>query len=215
MRHLMISTAMFLGASVALAGAPLSPGHVVSVSGDQAWIQHGKDRTTMKTGDEFHSGDILVTGAASSAKLLLGPGEVAMLLKPESTVVVDKTEQRFYVVTVKSGALLSTVREPGKATTHFFIRTQSATMGVRGTTLYVREEKGKPTFFCPCHGKIAVTAQPGQGEVVFESKHHDTPKLISTGNQKLSDRMVAVPAGMDVGHNDAEIDDLKTLLKQE
>lgn len=202
--------------SGASAGAPdMSPpsGHVVSVNGTQAWIAEGKERIPLKPGLELRKGDVVQTGDQTSAKLLLGQGEVALLLKPNSTLLVQKAEKRDYRVVVKTGALLSTVRKPVGEATHFSIQTRAATMGVRGTTLYVRDEPGKPVFFCPCHGKINVRSKDGSNAVDFDSVHHDTPKLIAGGNSLLSARMTPMPGGYEIGHSDDEIADLQKLLK--
>lgn len=187
-------------------------GHVISLNGKEAYVIHGANKVPLHPGMQFQAGDILVTGFRTSAKLLMGDGEVAMLMNPNSILYVHKTLHRDYEVSVKFGGLLSTVRQPGTQATHYVIHTSTATMGVRGTTLFVKETPHKPTFFCPCHGKIAVTSA-NSAEVDFDSQHHDNPKLISAGKGALASRMRPIPAKMDVQHNDAEIADLQRLLK--
>ena len=79
-------------------------------------------------------------------------------------------------------------------------------MGVRGTTFFVKVEKGKDLFLCTCIGSISV-----DDEITLTSKHHDVPKFIRPGNTPLKSRLIDSDMGLD--HSDAEAGPIIKLLE--
>ena len=97
-----------------------------------------------------------------------------------------------------SGAILSVF---GKREAPHTITTSTATIGIRGTGIYV-ESDPQQSYVCTCYGHTRITAQADQNiseDIV--SEHHDKPVyiLLSNAGNKL-----IVPAPF-ISHTDAEL----------
>jgi hypothetical protein len=104
---------------------------------------------------------------------------------------------------VLTGAILS-VFERGKPKG---IRTPTATIGIRGTGIYVEVQKIR-TYACTCYGEAELTPvdEPKEAEIV-RTNHHDQPRYIYP---KGMPRMIeAAPV---INHTDAELILLESLV---
>jgi hypothetical protein len=96
------------------------------------------------------------------------------------------------------------VFEPGKPKT---IRTATATIGIRGTAVYIEIEE-KRTYVCTCYGvaDLVPVDDPAAAETV-RTKHHDEPRFIYT--KGMPRMMEKAPV---FNHSDAELTMLESLV---
>ncbi|NOT18942.1 MAG: hypothetical protein HOP24_01520 [Sideroxydans sp.] len=121
--------------------------------------------------------DIVKTGHGS--ELVFVVGDHAMLLRGRSHLVIEPQENNavgsFLIGGLRlfAGKLLSVSRNKGMR-----INTPSATIGIRGTGVYL-EAGPERTYFCTCYGEVDVQAvnDPDSKETVV-SAHHDKPLYI-------------------------------------
>ncbi len=131
-------------------------------------------------GERVHAGtrigpnDTVKTGRDS--ELVFVVGDHAMLLRSGSHLVMqpkdnaDSGSLLIGALRLFSGKLLSVSRNKGMR-----IETPNATIGIRGTGVYLEAGPDK-TYFCNCYGEVDVLAtnDPTSKEMVV-SKHHDKP----------------------------------------
>ena len=147
-------------------------------------------------GMAVRAGDKVVTGPNS--EVVFAVERDAMLLRPNSTLEVLNNGLR-----VVSGAVLC-VFQPKRRKE---IRTPTATIGIRGTGVYVEAESGR-TLVCTCYGETVLEPidQPSARETV-RTTHHEQPRYFFA---RGAPRMVT-PAPM-INHSDADLELLKKLL---
>lgn len=143
------------------------------------------------------SNDTLLTGAGSQAIFVVGKD--AFILRENSELQLSGNHLLVEGLRLVTGALLSVF---GKS--RHRIETPTATIGIRGTGLYV-EAQPDLTYVCTCYGTtdIGVTANPGKTETI-ESKHHDAPRYVSADGRLY-------PAPM-LNHTDEELMLIETLV---
>lgn len=154
-------------------------------------------------GAELKPGDVVTTGR--DAQLVVVVGKDAFLMRANSRVEYSGDAAKLIVsgLRVVTGALLS-VFEPGKSKT---IRTATATIGIRGTGIYVEVEE-KRTYACTCYGvaDLVPVDDPAAQETV-RTKHHDAPRFIYA--KGMPNMMEAAPV---FNHSDAELIMLESLV---
>ncbi|MGH8621100.1 MAG: hypothetical protein ACRET3_03085 [Burkholderiales bacterium] len=154
-------------------------------------------------GMEVKPGDVITTGP--DAELLVVVGRDAFLVRARSRIELSGDATRLLVsgLRVVTGALLS-VFEPGKEKQ---IRTATATIGIRGTGIYV-ELDGARTYVCTCYGEAALAPvdDPAAAETV-RTRHHDEPRYIyPRGMPRMIEKAPVV------NHTDAELIMLESLV---
>ena len=154
-------------------------------------------------GMEVRPGDVITTGR--DAELVVVVGRDAFLVRANSRIELSGDATRLLVsgLRVVTGALLS-VFEPGRQKQ---IRTATATIGIRGTAVYVEVEPMR-TYVCTCYGEAELVPvdAPKEGETV-RTIHHDQPRYIYP---KDMPRMIEkAPV---VNHTDAELVLLESLV---
>ena len=156
-----------------------------------------------KEGMDVKAGDVITTGAAS--EVVFVAGKDAFLIREKSRVEVQGTLGALVISGLRliTGAVLS-VFSPGERRT---LTTATATIGIRGTAVYLEAEESK-TYICTCYGEaeIVSTADPSAREVV-RTKHHEQPRYImGTGAPQM---LMGAPV---VNHTDAEVTMLEALV---
>jgi hypothetical protein len=152
-----------------------------------------------RPGMDVKPGDAVTTGPG--AEIVFVVNRDAFLLRGESRLEVGgAAADVFRIVT---GALLS-VYQPGARKT---LHAQTATIGIRGTGLYVESAPDK-TYVCTCYGEVQITplADPGAVETV-RTRHHEQPRyILPKGAPQM---MMKAPV---LNHTDAELALLESLV---
>ena len=154
-------------------------------------------------GAEVRPGDVVTVGPRSEAVFVVGSD--AFMARAGSRIELQGDASKSVVsgLRIVTGALLS-VFEPGKGRR---IQTSTATIGIRGTGIYVEVEKVR-TYACTCYGEAELVPvdEPKDAEVV-RTTHHDQPRYIYA---KGMPRMIeAAPV---VNHTDTELILLESLV---
>jgi hypothetical protein len=160
------------------------------------------NRQLAKSGQLVRPGDVIETGARSQAVFVVGRD--AYLLRAGSRLETVGREMLIDTLRVVTGRLLS-VLGPGARR----IQTPTATIGIRGTGIYVEAEPGR-TYVCTCYGTadLQSTEKPDERETV-RTTHHDQPRYVY-GKSMPSIRMIeGAPV---INHTDAELTMLEALV---
>ena len=192
-----LAAAGMLRLRAALAAGAVPPG-VAQIKGDVRINGKPAER-----GQRVGHGDLIVTG--KGAELVVVVERDAFLVRANSRVEFGAAAAQGAVTVLRilTGALLS-VFESGRRRE---IRTTTATIGIRGTGIYV-EIENRRTYACTCYGEAVLTPvdDPGAAETV-RTKHHDQPRYIY--GKGMPSMMEAAPV---VNHTDAELYMLEGLV---
>jgi len=154
-------------------------------------------------GMEVKAGDAITTGADS--EVVFVAGKDAFLIRSASRVQAEGGAGSVLITGLRivTGAMLS-VFSPGERKT---LRTTTATIGIRGTAVYVEAEESR-TYVCTCYGEtqIVSTADPSARETV-RTKHHEQPRYIMAAG--APQMLMVAPV---VNHTDAELVLLESLV---
>ena len=147
-------------------------------------------------------GDVIETGARSQAVFVVGRD--AYLLRAGSRLETAGREMLIDTLRVITGKLLS-VLGPGARR----IETPTATIGIRGTGIYVEAEPER-TYVCTCYGiaDLQSNDQPDVRETV-KTRHHDQPRYIYGKSMPAIKMIEGAPV---VNHTDAELVMLEALV---
>jgi ferric-dicitrate binding protein FerR (iron transport regulator) len=149
------------------------------------------------------AGDLVSAGSSAQAVFVIGKD--AVLLRGNSRVAVEGERGSPIAAGLRliSGAILS-VFSPGPPRR---VQTQSATIGIRGTAIYVEVEP-KRTYVCTCYGTVELASvdDPAQREVL-STKHHEQPRYIMA--RGAPQMLMRAPM---LNHTDAEVTMLEALL---
>lgn len=174
----------------ALAAGTLPPG-VARLKGDVRI--NGRPA---EPGQRVAPGDVIVTGR--DAELLFVAERDAFLVRANSRIEFGSAAARgaATVLRVLTGALLSVFESGARRE----IRTSTATIGIRGTGIYVEIEPQR-TYACTCYGEAVLTPvdDPTSAETV-RTRYHDQPRYIY--GKGMPNMMEAAPV---VNHSDAEL----------
>jgi hypothetical protein len=154
-------------------------------------------------GMEVKPGDVITTGPG--AELVFVVGRDAYLARANTRIELSGDAARLIVqgLRVVTGALLS-VFQPGQPKR---IQTVTATIGIRGTGIYIEVET-KRTYACLCYGEAELVPvdDPNEAEVV-RTTYHDQPRYIYA--KGMPSMMEKAPV---VNHTDAELIMLEGLV---
>ncbi len=134
----------------------------------------------------------------------LGPRTTAMYAASGDSSVGDSVVSGLRAI---SGSILSVFGERG-AGERLSIDTITATIGVRGTGVYLEAEADR-SYVCTCYGqtRITPTADPSSARLVT-SEYHDAPYYIL--GERENGRLIE-PAPV-INHTDAELTLIEALL---
>jgi hypothetical protein len=190
-------TAGMLQLRAALAAGSLPPG-VAQIKGDVRINGKPAER-----GQRVAPGDEIVTGR--DGELVFVAERDAFLVRANSRIEFGSAAARgaATVLRVFTGALLSVFESGARRE----IRTTTATIGIRGTGIYIQIEAQR-TYACTCYGEALLTPvdDPAAAETV-RTKRHDQPRYIY--GKGMPQMMEAAPV---VNHTDAELQLLETLV---
>lgn len=154
---------------------------------------------------ELAAGDVIVTGPG--AELIFVAQKDAYLVRGNSRVELAGTAGALVLtgLRVVTGAVLSVFeRDRPKR-----IVTSTATIGVRGTGVYVESEQTR-SYVCTCYGEtqIAPLADPAHSEQI-STRHHEQPRYVYASGETM---MVKAPV---LNHTDAELTLLEWVVGRE
>jgi len=163
---------------------------------------NGKDATLdTKIGPK----DTIETGKDSEAVFVVGGN--SMIMRSDSQLTMEGKEESGNLLIsglrLLTGKLLSVSRSQG-----IHIQTQTATIGIRGTGVYL-ESDPEQTYFCTCYGlaDVKATNDPSSNDTV-EATHHDKPLYILANEQAGKN---VRRAGF-INHTDPELMLIETLV---
>jgi hypothetical protein len=148
---------------------------IFRISGD---VQVNDKPADLKT--RVRPGDTIRTG--KDAEVVYVVGESAFIQRSGSFVTVQAEQAETLLVTsmrIVTGALLSVFpsRRPVRITT------QTATIGIRGTGVYLESDAAQ-TYFCTCYGLAEISAtNDKESTQTVAAKHHDQPLYILSGEK--------------------------------
>jgi hypothetical protein len=156
-----------------------------------------------KEGMDVKAGDVISTGPQSD--VLFVTGRDAVLIRANSRVEVQGVMGALVIdgLRILTGAVLS-VFSPGQPKT---LNTATATIGIRGTGIYVEAEESR-TYACVCYGvaDLVSVMDPSARETV-STKHHEQPRYImGTGAPQM---LMGAPV---INHTDDELIMLEGLV---
>ena len=147
-------------------------------------------------GMQVRAGDSVVTGPNGDVVFVVGRD--AFMIRPESSVELLRRGDSPLLsgLRILSGKILS-VFSPGRRRT---IQAVTATIGIRGTAVYVEAEPDR-TYVCTCYGTVELVSRddPTARETI-RSKHHDQPRYVMASGAPQMIMGAAV-----VNHTDAEL----------
>ena len=146
---------------------------------------------------------VITTGRG--AELVFVVGRDAFMARANSRIELSRDASRTVLggLRLVTGALLS-VFEPGKGKR---VQTATATIGIRGTGLYVEIENIR-TYACTCYGEAELVPvdAPKDAETV-RTRHHDQPRYIyPKGMPRMIEKAPVI------NHTDAELILLESLV---
>jgi hypothetical protein len=152
-----------------------------------------------RKGAPVRPGDTVATSAGGEVVFVINRD--AFLLRANSRLEVGSAAAD--VFRIVTGALLS-VFQPGERKT---LRTATATIGIRGTGIYV-EGAADRTYACTCYGEAELVPndEPAARETV-RTRHHDQPRYIMA--KGAPQMIMRAPV---VNHTDAELILLESLV---
>ena len=172
-------------------------GEVVFVKGTAT--QADKPLDVLKVKDRIGAGATLKTGKNSFVRVRF-EGGLVFQLGSESELVLNVPEISGSSLELKRGDLLTYLKPDGKKQERLKVKSPSATMGIRGTVLFVTTRFQEGESLCTCEGEVRVD-QNGQ-EKTFKTAKHDSPVQLKAGFPKAGLQMVPE-------HNDDLIAELK------
>jgi hypothetical protein len=159
-------------------------------------------------------GNVHINGASAQRGGELRPGdgvrtqpggEIVFVTQGDAFLVRQNSEVSLVAngLRVVTGAVLS-VFAPGRPKE---IRTSTATIGIRGTAVYIEAEPSR-TYACTCYGTAVLTpiAQPAAAETVT-TRHHEAPRYIMAAG--APQMLMQAPV---INHTDAELILLESLV---
>lgn len=154
-------------------------------------------------GTVLEPGDVVTTGRG--AELVAAIGRDAFLVRGAARVEFEgrAAERLVTGLRVATGAVLS-VFDRGRPRT---IRTPTASIGIRGSGVYVEAEADR-TYVCTCYGTAdLVPLDDPQAAETVRTTHHEQPRYI---HRKGVPRMIE--RAPFVNHTDAELTLLESLV---
>ena len=154
-------------------------------------------------GMELKPGDTVRTGGDAELVAVVGRDAFMVRADTQLELAAGRTRRTIGIMRVVTGALLA-VFAPGEGRQ---VRTASASIGIRGTGVYVEVEVNR-TYVCTCYGRARLTPvdDPKAAETV-RTRHHDQPRYIYP--KGMPRRIERAPV---VNHTDAELVLLESLV---
>jgi len=143
---------------------------------------------------------------ANNEGITTGPDSEVLFVRGRDAVMVRSNSSLSFVARgfrLLTGAVLA-VFSPGQPKE---LRTPTATIGIRGTAVYLEVEPGR-TYVCTCYGEavLAAVGSPAARETV-RTRAHEQPRYIMAGG--APQMITSAPV---INHTDAELALLEGLV---
>jgi hypothetical protein len=143
---------------------------------------------------------------ANSEGIITGPNSEVLFVTGRDAVMVRSNSSLSFIASgfrLVTGAVLA-VFSPGQPKE---LRTPTATIGIRGTAVYLEIEPGR-TYVCTCYGEaeLASVDDPASRETV-RTRAHEQPRYIMAGG--APQMITAAPV---INHTDTELALLEGLV---
>lgn len=155
-----------------------------------------------KVGTPVKPGDTVTTGKVSMAVVVMA-GD-AFLLREDSRITFKGKGDLLDEVVVAAGKLLSVFSK--RRTAGLKVTTRSATIGIRGTGMYLESVEQSRDYFCLCYGEAVVDGK-GMPTKTIKTTHHESPVWLNEGSGTMK-----VEPGPFLNHTDAELIVLESLV---
>lgn len=143
----------------------------------------------------------------SSSRIIFVVGTDAFILRSNSELQMSGDGLLIQGLRILSGKLLSVF---GKRAKPHRIQTQTVTIGIRGTGIYV-ESKTEKSYVCTCYGETLITSNDDpNSSVKVKTTHHDEPFYILAGKNVKKGRIIR-PAPV-INHTDSELELIEQLV---
>jgi hypothetical protein len=155
-----------------------------------------------KVGTPVKPGDTVKTGKVSMAVVVIA-GD-AFLLREDSNITFKGKGEVLDEVLVAAGKLLSVFSK--RRTASLKVSTKNATIGIRGTGMYLESVEKSRDYFCLCYGEAVVDGK-GMASQTIKTTHHETPVWLDTAGSAMK-----LDPGPFLNHTDAELIVLESLV---
>ncbi len=156
----------------------------------------------------IEAGALVETG--SDGNIIFVVGSDSFIVRNNSTMQLDGNNFLLDAFRLISGGVL-TVFGKRSDTNPLIMSTPVATIGVRGTGVYMESEPDV-SYLCTCYGKTEITSNEDPNDsVMLQTIYHDEPKYI-TKNPRSGSRIIDAPFK---NHTDLELKMLETLVGRE
>lgn len=184
----------------ALAAVPsqLPPGKSIYRIEGQVWV----DGVSANIDTRINANSLVKTGPDSQIIFVVGTD--AFLLRANSEMQLGGSGLLISLMRVITGGILSVF---GRRAEPHRVQTLTATIGIRGTGIYVETDPEK-SYVCTCYGRteIASLENPDVYEEV-RSRHHDRPLYVMAGRGEK-----AIQKAPFINHTDAELALIEALV---
>lgn len=152
----------------------------------------------------IQAGDHVRVG--KDGRLVAAVGDTALLMRANSSVRIGGL--RLLVRSLRATGAILGVFGRRDAANALQIHTPTATIGIRGTGVYLEADVDK-SYICTCYGKVDIGAShnPKERETIT-TRHHDAPRWV---HAKPQDGKRITPAGF-LNHSDEELMMLESLV---
>lgn len=156
-------------------------------------------------GTRIRTGDSVRTGANSG--VIFAVGGDSFLLRSNSEMEIEGANFFISGLRMLAGGLLS-VFAPRKSGQQLSMRATTATIGIRGTGVYMEVEPDL-TYLCTCYGRVSLAAldDPDDREMI-STTNHDMPRYIAR-NSSEGTRIRQAPV---INHDDEELELLEAIV---
>jgi hypothetical protein len=168
------------------------------------------------TGQVFINGEAasLDTFIQATAEIKTGPkseiifvvGEDAHIVRENSVVQLSGQGTVESGLKVLTGKILSVFGKRKKGET-VIVDTSTATIGIRGTGLYV-ESSEESSYVCTCYGVVDIASKNGNDSELITATHHDNPRRI----YKKATKNAYIEKAPLINHTDQELAIIEALL---
>lgn len=188
------------------------------------WFSSGPDKLPDDRSIQSFKGEVLVNGhnadletriragdrveTRARSEIVFAVGGDSFILRSSSSMETEG-DNNFLLQGLKllSGALLS-VFAPRKPTDAMKLTASTATIGIRGTGVYLETEPDL-TYVCTCYGQVALAASDDPNDSEFiDTTNHDKPRYITSQAVKGT-RIRPAPV---INHDDAELKLLEAIV---